>query len=132
MIDATVFNVLVYWGGRGPLFELPLVAKMLAIAIATVGTFIGNHFLTYRDRRSGTSLRRFAIFALLNAIAILLQLGCLGFSRYVLGLADPVADNISGTIIGQGLATVFRYVTYSRWAFPENTIDGEKDPLSSV
>jgi hypothetical protein len=39
----------------------------------------------------------------------------------VLGLSDPVADNISGTLVGQALATVFRYLTYGRWVFPDDT-----------
>jgi hypothetical protein len=36
----------------------------------------------------------------------------------VLGLANPVSDNIAGTFVGQGLATAFRYVAYTRWVFP--------------
>ncbi|WP_268921047.1 GtrA family protein [Marisediminicola senii] len=119
VIDAVTFNVLVYWNGSGPLFDLPLLAKIIAIGLATVGTYVGNRFLTYRDRTGGSSVRQFAIFAAINVIAILLQLGCLGFSRYVLGLADPVSDNLWGTFIGQGVATVFRYVTYGRWVFRE-------------
>jgi len=118
VIDATVFNLLVYWGGSGPLFEQPLLAKVIAIALATVGTYVGNRFLTYRDRNTVSSARGFLVFAGLNVIAMLLQLACLGFSRYVLGLSDPVSDNLWGTIIGQGVATVFRYVTYGRWVFP--------------
>jgi putative flippase GtrA len=118
VVDAAVFNVLVYWGGHGPLFTLPIVAKIIAIGLASIATYVGNHLWTFRDRKVKPSLRQIVIFTTLNIVAILLQLGCLAFSRYVLGLADPVADNISGTIIGQILATVFRYVTYNRWVFP--------------
>jgi putative flippase GtrA len=118
LVDAAVFNALVYWAGEGPLFHLPLVAKVIAIAIATIATYYGNAWLTYRDRSGPTSRRGFVVYFVLNVVAILLQLACLGFSRYVLGLADPVADNISGTLVGQALATIFRYITYGRWVFP--------------
>ncbi|WP_245741656.1 GtrA family protein [Herbiconiux ginsengi] len=119
LVDAVVYNVLVF--APGPLFEYPIVAKIIAIAVASVVTYVGNRIWTYRDRRTKATVRQFLIFSALNVAAILLQLGCLGFSRYVLGLSDPVSDNISGTLIGQAVATVFRYVTYGRWVFPDRS-----------
>lgn len=116
-VDAVVYNALVFWGGHGPLFALPLVGKIIAIAIASVVTYFGSRLWTYRDRADAQTLRSFLVFALLNVIAILLQLGCLGFSRYVLHLDSPLADNVSGTLIGQGVATVFRYFAYGKWVF---------------
>jgi putative flippase GtrA len=118
-IDAAVFNVLVYWGGQGPMFSAPIPAKIIAIAVASVFTYFGNRHWTFRERQTPTTVKRSAIFALLTVAAILIQLGCLGFSRYVLGLQDPVSDNVSGTLIGQVFATAFRYVTYGRWVFPD-------------
>ena len=119
LVDAATYNGLVFWGGHGPLFAIPLVAKIIAIAVASVVTYFGSHFWTYRDRSEGLSRRSFGIFILLNVGAIILQLACLGFSRYVLRLDGPLADNVSGTLVGQALATVFRYVTYGRWVFPK-------------
>jgi hypothetical protein len=58
----------------------------------------------------------------INVIAIGLQLGCLGFSRYILDLATPLADNISGTLVGQIVAVVFRY-----WAYDKFVFTGEPD-----
>ena len=118
VVDATTFNALVYWGGSGPLIDQPIQAKIIAIGAATVVTYFGNSVLTYRDRKVPRTSRQLALYALLNGVAIVIQLACLGFSRYVLQLDDPVADNVSGTLIGQALATVFRYVTYARWVFP--------------
>lgn len=120
VVDAVVYNVMVF--APGPLFDYPIVAKIIAIAVASVATYFGNKLWTYRDRRTKASIKQFLVFSVLNVVAILLQLGCLGFSRYVLGLADPVADNIAGTLIGQIVATVFRYVTYGRWVFPDRAV----------
>jgi putative flippase GtrA len=132
LVDAGVFNALVYWGGSGPLFEQPLVAKIIAILVATVVTFYGNAWLTYRDRSARMTARRFTLYEGLNVAAILLQLACLGFSRYVLGLADPVADNISGTLIGQALATVFRYVSYNVWVFPHDRKESVEHAVGDI
>jgi putative flippase GtrA len=120
VVDALVYNALVFWGGHGPLFALPLVGKVIAVASASVVTYFGSRLWTYRDRSGGQTLRSFLVFALLNVIAILLQLGCLAVSRYLLHLDSPLADNVSGTLVGQAVATVFRYVAYGRFVFPDD------------
>lgn len=122
-IDAAVYNLLVFWTpgegwGRGLLFHVPLVAKALSIAFASVLTYLGNRLWTFSDRTVPHTARSVAVFITINVIASLLQLGCLAFSRYVLGLHTPLADNISGNLIGQAISTAFRYVTYGRFVFP--------------
>lgn len=117
-VDLIVFNALAYWGGQGPLFHAPLLAKIISIAVASLATYVGNRLWTFRDRQTRTSTKQIVVFVGLNLIAILIQLACLWFSRYVLGLSNPIADNVSGTLVGQTLATLFRYFTYGRWVFP--------------
>lgn len=124
VVDAVIYNLLVFGGGRGPLYETPLIAKTIAILAGLVVTYLGNKFLTYRDRSAPVSWSQVARYVIVNVVAILLQLSCLAFSRYVLGLDSVLADNISGTIIGQAVATFFRYVVYTKWVFPHSpTID---------
>lgn len=123
VVDAVVFNALAFWvTGRGPLYDAPLVAKIIAIIVASVVTYVGNRYWTYGSRTLTMRLSRYVIFAVLNLMAIGIQLGCLAFSRYVLGLEGPLPDNISGTLIGQALATVFRYLTYDRFVFRETPV----------
>ncbi|GAA1956103.1 GtrA family protein [Microbacterium aquimaris] len=118
LIDALVFNLLAFGlAGTGPMYELPLVAKTVAIAIASVVTYIGNRYWTFGRRELPRRWSRYVLFALFNVMAILLQLGCLAFSRYILGLEGPVPDNVAGTLVGQAVATVFRFVTYDRFVF---------------
>lgn len=121
LIDAGTYNLLVFFGGRGPMFEQPLTAKIIAIVVATVGTYVGNRFWTYGDRPPPNNrMRQYALYAVFNVVAIGLQLSCLAFSRYVLDLATPLADNISGTLIGQAVAVVFRYWAYGRFVFVDD------------
>ncbi|MFZ2176647.1 MAG: GtrA family protein [Rhodococcus sp. (in: high G+C Gram-positive bacteria)] len=117
LVDAGTYNVLVFWGGEGPLFSNPLVAKIIAIGVATVVTYLGNRFWTFSHRKTGNPLRQYVLYGVFNVVAIALQLGCLGFSRYVLDLSSPLADNVSGTVIGQIVAVVFRYWAYDTFVF---------------
>lgn len=128
IIDAVVYNLLVFGGGEGPLFEAPLVAKTIAILVGLVATYFGNKVLTYRDRHTPMTMSQVGLYAIANVIAILLQLGCLAFSRYVLGLDGPVADNIFGTFIGQALATGFRYYAYTRWVYRDMRMVDQDPP----
>lgn len=124
VVDAVVYNLLVFGGGEGPLYAFPLVAKTVAVIVGLVVTYIGNRVLTYRDRKAAASFSQILRYAVVNVLAILAQLGCLAFSRYVLGLDSPLADNIAGTLIGQGLATALRYTLYTLWVFPHSpTVD---------
>lgn len=120
VVDAATYNAFVFWfTGAGPLFDYPLLAKVISIVLATLVTYVGNRYWTFGARRLTHRTARYLIFIGLNVVAVLIQLGCLGFSRYVLGLDNVVADNISGTLIGQALATAFRFFTYDRWVFPD-------------
>lgn len=103
------------------MFNHPLSAKLIAIAIASLATYIGNKWWTFRSRQSRTTTSRIGAFIALNVVAMGLQELCLAFSRYALGLNSWLSDNISGTLIGQALATVFRYITYRRWVFPDDS-----------
>jgi putative flippase GtrA len=136
VVDAVTYNLLVFGiGSGGPLRWYPLPAKILAIAVASAVTFLGNRYLTFRSRQTPTTVRQLVVFVLLNGVAALLQLACLGFSRYVLHASSQLADNISGTLIGQAVATIFRYVTYDRWVFPHArspTVTGEPADLSRL
>ena len=48
---------------------------------------------------------------------MVIPLGCLAFTRYVLGLADPVSDNIAANVVGLGLGTLARFWAIRRFIF---------------
>ena len=123
LLDAAMYNLLVFWHpthgwGEGIMHGSPLTAKVIAVAIASCLTYLGNRLWTFGDRPRPDTTRSIMMFVLVNLIAAGLQLSCLAFSRYVLGLDSVLADNISGTVIGQIVSTSFRYVTYGRFVFP--------------
>jgi len=127
VVDAVIYNLLVFGGGHGPLFELPLVAKSISLLISLAVSYFGNRLWTYRDRGTTMSASEVGRFAVANLIAVLLHLACLWYSRIVLGLDDIASDNLWGTIIGQAVATAFRYVAYTWWVFAAHQRPDERD-----
>ncbi|MDO3647640.1 GtrA family protein [Nocardia mangyaensis] len=131
LVDAGTYNLLVFWDGgfsfgEGVLYHAPLPAKIIAIAVATVVTYFGNKWWTFSHKKTDNPGREYLLYFLFNIVAIGLQLGCLGFSRYVLDLSSPLSDNISGTLIGQIVAVVFRYWAYDKFVFTGSSVTEEQ------
>lgn len=119
VVQFVAFNLLRYAGssGRGVLAAKPITAQVLAIGLATVVTYLGNRHWTYAHREKGSVAKELPVFLLLNGIAVLIGAACLGISHYLIGWDSPVADNISGNVIGLGLGTLFRFWSYRTFVF---------------
>lgn len=115
VIDVGLFNLLLYFG---PLEDKPLTAKVVSVAVATTFAYFGNRYWTFRHRGRTNMGREYLLFFLLNGIAMLISVGCLWVSHYLLGLDSPLADNISANVIGLALGTLFRFWSYRTWVFP--------------
>ncbi|MDX6321505.1 MAG: hypothetical protein QOF52_1363 [Propionibacteriaceae bacterium] len=120
-VQVMVFNLLRYAGPGyvGVLEDRPITAQVLAIGVATVVTYLGNRYWTYHHREKGKVSRELPVFVILNGIAIAIGAACLAISHYLLGLTSPLADNLSGNVIGLGLGTLFRFWSYRRFVFRE-------------
>jgi putative flippase GtrA len=104
-------NVLHFQAGVGP-----LVSNVIATAVATAVSYVGNRYWTFRHRQRTSMSREGVVFFVLNGIGLAIQLACLWFSTYVLGLHDKLSYNIF-LITGIGLATAFRYWAYKKWVW---------------
>ncbi|MDQ3485012.1 MAG: GtrA family protein [Actinomycetota bacterium] len=126
IVDVGLFNLLRFAGDPGVLEHKPLTAKGISVAVATVVTYLGNRHWTWRDRaRSGTR-REVSLFFLLNGIGMLIAVGCLAFSHYVLDLRSPLADNISANVVGLVFGMVFRFWGYRTFVFKRHP---DEEPL---
>jgi putative flippase GtrA len=95
---------------RGPGGMGPLTAKALSFVAGCTVAYLGNALGTYRGRRpAGGRARRYGVFFAVNFAGALMQLACLGFSHYVLGLTTPGDDVVSGAGVGMLLATALRF-----------------------
>lgn len=116
VVDTGLFNLLRF--GPGELLgDKPLTAKVISVAVATVVSWLGNRFWTFAERKTTSQLREFIGFVAVNIGGMLIALGCLWFSHYLLDLTSPLADNISANIVGLGLGMIFRYIAYRTWVF---------------
>jgi hypothetical protein len=52
---------------------------------------------------------------------------CLVVSHDLLGLTSLIADNISANVVGLGLGTAFRFLTYRRYVFATAAPDLERE-----
>ncbi|CAB4932265.1 MAG: GtrA family protein [Actinobacteria bacterium] len=121
VVDIGTFNLLRFSGGEGPFYDRPISAKIVSVAIATTVAYFGNRYWTFRHRGRTNMGREYLLFFLFNGVALLIAVGCLWLSHYVLKLDTPLADNISANVIGLGLGTLFRFWSYSTFVFPKVT-----------
>ena len=141
-VDVAGFNLLRFAGGEGPLYEWPLAAKVLSAAAATVVSWVGNRYWTFRRHRRPAVHREFVLFVVVCVLGTALALMCLAISHYVLGFKSALADNVSANVIGLGLATAFRFWAYRTFVFnhgrvpprtgqPASGLIGEGEPALS-
>jgi putative flippase GtrA len=88
----------------------PVTAKSLSFLAGCTVAYLGNALGTYRGRTPPVGrARQYGVFFAVNLAGALVQLLCLGFSHYVLGLTGARADVVSGAGVGMALATALRF-----------------------
>ncbi|WP_263119163.1 GtrA family protein [Cellulomonas sp. RIT-PI-Y] len=115
VVDMGTYNLLRF--GPVALFsEKPITARIVAVVISTLVSWLGSRYWTFADQRSARQGREFALFGAINVVGIAITVGALAFSHYVLGLSGPWSDNIAN-IIGIVLGTIVRYLGYKAFVF---------------
>ncbi|QDZ16411.1 GtrA family protein [Humibacter ginsenosidimutans] len=125
VVDVAIFNMLRLGAtGSGHFFQSPLGAKIVSVAIATLVTWFGNRYWTFRENRRKNFLLELLEFTVIAIAGLGISLLCLWISHYVLGFTSLAADNISANVIGLVLATLFRFVMYRYWVYGNHRKDG--------
>jgi putative flippase GtrA len=136
VVDLGLFNLLRF--GPGELLTAkPLTAKIVSVAVATLVAWVGNRYWTFADRRTSARGRELAGFVVVNLGGLVIGVGSLAFSHYLLGFTSPLADNISANGVGLLLGTAFRYFAYRKLVFtgtaaPASTTPAEPATPQSV
>jgi putative flippase GtrA len=118
VVDVTVFNLLrVGTFGDDHFFSGPVGAKIVAVTMATIVTWFGNRYWTFRANRRRNFMLELVEFAVVSLGGMLINVSVVWFSHYILGFQSLLADNISANVIGFGLATAFRFTLYRFWVF---------------
>jgi putative flippase GtrA len=120
----------------------PMVSKGISIVVATIVTYLGSRFWTFRHRVNQHMLREGLIFFALNLVGLVIAEGVIAFTTYGLDKRDVLAYN-AASLVGTGLGTIFRYFSYKKWVFlagspgaavaaGEATVSGIVDPTEAT
>jgi putative flippase GtrA len=93
-----------------------LAAKAISIAVATVVTYLGSRFWTFRHRVNQALLREGLLFVALNVVGLGIAEAVIAITTYGLDLKSGLAYN-GASVVGTGLGTIFRYFSYKKWVF---------------
>jgi putative flippase GtrA len=128
VVDLSIFNVLRLGAAEDPSqllwYNAPLGAKFVSVSVATLVTWFGNRYWTFREHRRQNFVLELLEFAVIAAIGLGISLACLWVSHYVLGYTSLLADNISANVVGLVIATAFRFLAYRYWVYGPQRSDG--------
>jgi putative flippase GtrA len=123
VIDTVVFLLL----KNTVLIEKPLTAKIIAVLVATIVSYVLNREWSFRTRGGRERHHEATLFFLVSGIGVAVYTAPLAVSRYLLHLSVPdvslftqeVADFVSGQILGVLLGMAFRWWAFRRFVFPD-------------
>ena len=115
LVDISLFNFVLHVTNK------PLTSKVVSTVVAATIAFVLNRAWSFRHRQRSSVRREYTLFFVLNAIGLVIAVGCLAISHYLLGLESRLADNIAANGFGLVLGTAFRFWSYRRyvWAAPD-------------
>lgn len=112
VVDISAFNILASGIGVGP-----ITSKVISVVLATGVSWLGSHYVTFREFAGRPKRQEALLFGLTNLAGLGIAAACLAISHYVLGLTSPLANNISANVVGVLLGNVFRYIAYRFFVF---------------
>lgn len=111
----------------------PLTSFGLATIIAATASYFANRHWTWKHKDDIGLGRGLSMFLVLSAVGLAISEVPVGFSEYALGLHSKIAYNISSTLIGTALGTVWRFWSFRKWVFlepdPARTEDAAESAL---
>jgi putative flippase GtrA len=97
-----------------------LIASVVASVFSTIVAYLGNRHWTYRDRDCSTGRsREVVLFFASNGVAMVIQVGCLALTHYVIGWNTSLGDIFGNYVLGMSVGMVFRFWAYRTLIFPE-------------
>jgi putative flippase GtrA len=91
-------------------------ANIVATLIAIACNYVGYRYWVYRDTDKKTRSREIMLFLVFSGIGLVIQNGVLYALTYGLNMTSKPAG-LAFTVVGIGVATVFRFWSYRTWVF---------------
>src|ERR687893_2749250 len=126
VVDITLFTLL----KTTVLEPKPVTAKIIAVMIATIVSYVLNREWSFRTRGGRERHHEAALFFLVSGVGVAVYSAPLAISRYVFHLSVPevslltqeVADFVSGQIVGVLVGMAFRWWAFRRFVFPDEDV----------
>ena len=132
LVAFVLFNLLLHGfaTGHALLDGHPIWAYVVANTVGMVISYRLSRSWTFRDRPPRHADGGRTAYVVINVVTMALPVGCLWFSRHVLGLDDPVADNVAANAIGLLAGQVARFHLFRTFVFhrPIRWIEQYDDP----
>jgi putative flippase GtrA len=126
-----VIDTAIFLGLKATVLESkPLTAKIIAVLVATIVSYVFNREWSFRTRGGRDRHHEALLFFVISAIGVAVYSAPLAISRYVLDLKMPgvslltqeVADFVSGQIVGTLVGMAFRWWAFRRFVFPHKNV----------
>ena len=95
----------------------PLKAGILSTILAIIANWIGNRYWTFGPHRSTRNVMEAVEFGVVSVLGMLVAIGCLALSHYVLDFRTVLADNIAKNVVGLVLGSAIRFMLYRHWVY---------------
>lgn len=105
----------------------PLEAKAASVTAATVITYLGSRFWTFKDHENHELKREAVLFIVLNVVGLAIAEAVVGLVTYAMSLHGQLEYNIA-SFLGTGCGTIFRYFAYKKWVFLPPSADPAGSP----
>lgn len=120
IVALILFNFLVHGFNTADFALLnsqPELAYLIANCVGMAISFGGTKGWAFRDRVARHADGGVVAFIAINLATMLIPMTCLFISRNVLGLDDPISDNVSANVVGLALANTARFFLFRYYVF---------------
>jgi putative flippase GtrA len=124
----TIFNFLVhglYVTSNPWLGDQPIAAFVIASLVGMVVSYRLSRNWTFRHRPPVHADGGRTAFFVINLVTMPISIFCLWFSRHVLHLTDPFADNVAANVVGALIGQAARFYLFRRFVFRKPVTVGE-------
>jgi putative flippase GtrA len=142
VVSFVLFNVLLHgvWIFDDPWFaDMPITAYVVANTVGMVVTYVGSRTWAFRNREThgGGGVVSFVV---INVTTMAIPVALLWVSRNLLGLTDPISDNIAANVVGLSLGFVARFYLFRKFVFtrperagrPAGPVESTTGPASAA
>jgi putative flippase GtrA len=119
-VAVVLYNWLAYapYGAWSPLHGHITLSYIGAHAVGMLVSYELSRRWTFRQRAERKAGEGFVAYAVINIITLsTIPIGCLWFSRHVLGMTSGLADNMSGNVVGLLISQVARFYLFRTFVF---------------